>query len=222
MSRVRFIAVTRFHPKICSQLLCQPLEQLLVSKSRVRRKEAVRSRLNARSRFRRRRLSRRWLAGHRSNHHFLLRSSDSLACRLAIAYYHSSLTTSIPMTPTATVPITIAPPRVISFTPSATVQRSESIRSTWTMESDRTYDSADLRPSPPFIPVDLPSVAEYEPSYSGLEDTMSVISSASPGYDVIRHHVSPPSAASMDSGLIDRLSPEISRGSDRRPSLTPS
>ncbi|KAG8707385.1 hypothetical protein FRC09_001859, partial [Ceratobasidium sp. 395] len=134
----------------------------------------------------------------------------------------SSLTTSIPMTPTATVPITVAPPSVISFTPSATVQRSGSTRSTWTMESDRTYDSADLRPSPPFIPVDLPSVAEYEPSYSGLEDTMSVISSASPGYDVIRHHVSPPSAASMDSGLIDRSSPEISRGSDRRPSLTPS
>ncbi|KAG9077168.1 hypothetical protein FS749_010972 [Ceratobasidium sp. UAMH 11750] len=52
---------------------------------------------------------------------------------------------------------------------------------------------------------------------------MSVTLYASPGYDVIRHHVSPPSAASMDSGLIDYSSPEaMSQGSDRRPSLTPS
>ncbi|KAG8696265.1 hypothetical protein FRC08_007275 [Ceratobasidium sp. 394] len=65
--------------------------------------------------------------------------------------------------------------------------------------------------------------AKYEPSYSGPEGTMSVTLYASPGYDVIRHHVSPPSAASMDSGLIDYSSPEaMSRGSDRRPSLTPS
>ncbi|KAG9077616.1 hypothetical protein FS749_010471 [Ceratobasidium sp. UAMH 11750] len=65
--------------------------------------------------------------------------------------------------------------------------------------------------------------AKYEPSYSGLEGTMSVTLYASPGYDVIRHHVSPPSAASMDSGLIDYSSPEaMSRGSGRRPSLTPS
>ncbi|KAG8735744.1 hypothetical protein FRC10_010215 [Ceratobasidium sp. 414] len=91
------------------------------------------------------------------------------------------------------------------------------------MESDETYNSTDLRPSPPYIPVDLPEEAEYEPSYSGLEDTLSVISSVSPGYDVVRHHVSPPSAASMYSGLIDHSSPEaMSRGSDRRPSLTPS
>ncbi|KAG9095705.1 hypothetical protein FS749_009959 [Ceratobasidium sp. UAMH 11750] len=111
----------------------------------------------------------------------------------------------------------------IPITPSAPVRRNGSVRSMWTMESDRTYDSADLRPSPPYIPVDLPPEAEYEPSYSGLEGTMSVISYASPGYDVVRHHVSPPSAASMDSRLIDYSSPEaMSRGSDRRPSLTPS
>ncbi|KAG8703829.1 hypothetical protein FRC08_002616, partial [Ceratobasidium sp. 394] len=111
----------------------------------------------------------------------------------------------------------------VPITPSAPVRRNGSVRSMWTMESDRTYDSADLRPSPPYIPIDLPPEAEYEPSYSGLEGTMSVISYASPGYDVVRHHVSPPSAASMDSGLVDYSSPEaMSRGSDRRPSLTPS
>ncbi|QRV78922.1 proteophosphoglycan 5 [Ceratobasidium sp. AG-Ba] len=109
----------------------------------------------------------------------------------------------------------------IPITPSASLYPNGSIRLLWTIESDRTYDSADLQPSPFFIPVDLPEEPEYEPSYSGLEGTMSEISAASPGYDAISHHISMPSVASMDSRLIDCSSPKMSRGSDRRPSLTP-
>ncbi|QRV77831.1 hypothetical protein RhiJN_05846 [Ceratobasidium sp. AG-Ba] len=116
--------------------------------------------------------------------------------------------------PAAPIPLPVESPLLtiisslstsILITPSASLYRNGSIRSLRTIESDRTYGSAELQPSPVFIPVDLPKQPEYEPSYSGLEGTMSEISAASPGYDVIHHYISTPYVASMDSRLIDAL-----------------
>ncbi|KAH7337671.1 hypothetical protein B0J17DRAFT_433910 [Rhizoctonia solani] len=136
-----------------------------------------------------------------------------------------SVTASLHMPSLHSVHIT--PEQSIHIAPASSLGRHSSIRSTMTIESNVSYTSADLEPSPPFIPVDLPDEAEYEPTYSGLEDTLSIVSgtTASRGYDVIRQYPSTPSlptAESMETAEIDNESLQlVSAGSDVRPA-TPS
>lgn len=112
-------------------------------------------------------------------------------------------------------------PSLMTITPGGSVHRNASIRS---IETNGTYDSMALRSSPPFIPVGLLEEAECEPSYSVLDETVSVVSTASRVYDVVRHHVSTPMAVPMDSRAMDNESVQIDSGraSDRRPLQTPS
>ncbi|KAG8754275.1 hypothetical protein FRC11_006733 [Ceratobasidium sp. 423] len=70
----------------------------------------------------------------------------------------------------------VTPAQSIRIAPASSITRHSSVRSTMTVESNINYTSADSEPSP-FIPVDFPEAEiEYELTYSGLEDTRSIVS----------------------------------------------
>ncbi|KAL5639974.1 hypothetical protein ACGC1H_006516 [Rhizoctonia solani] len=126
-----------------------------------------------------------------------------------------SITPSIHMPPLQSIHGT--PTRSIHIVLSSFLNRNTSIRSTMTVETDVSYQSSVLESSPSFTPLDLPEEAEYEPTWSGLEDMLSIASgtTASCGYNVIRQYPptlslptaeSLPTVESMESDAIDNKS----------------
>ncbi|KAG8704815.1 hypothetical protein FRC11_009569 [Ceratobasidium sp. 423] len=100
-----------------------------------------------------------------------------------------------------------------------------SMMSTESNVSNVSYRSTDLEPSPPFIPVNLPEhELEYEPTYSGLKDTLSIMSSttASCGYDVVHQYPPTPSfptAESMETAEINEMLELLLKSVPKSPSL---